>query len=88
LVTPLCVKPLDSMLLNRQHRTTDRIGTAETFSTKVIPALTRWLAPRRHPVHALGLGSPMMMKMIQKLKLMKRNSGLALSTIFGRVIRP
>jgi hypothetical protein len=29
----------------------------------------------------------MMMKMIQKLKLMKRNSGLALSTIFGRVIR-
>ncbi|HEX6495586.1 MAG TPA: hypothetical protein VF018_08895 [Acidobacteriaceae bacterium] len=32
--------------------------------------------------------SPMIMKMIQKLKLMKRNSGLALSTIFGRVIRP
>jgi hypothetical protein len=30
----------------------------------------------------------MIMKMIQMLKLMKRNSGLALSTIFGRVIRP
>jgi hypothetical protein len=74
--------------LNKQHQTTERTGTAETFSTKVIAALTRWLAPRRHPVDALGLGSPMMMKMIQKLKLMKRNSGLALSTIFGRVIRP
>jgi hypothetical protein len=29
-----------------------------------------------------------MKKTIQMLKLMKRNSGLALSTIFGRVIWP
>ncbi len=33
-------------------------------------------------------GPPMIMKMIQMLKLMKRNSGLALNTILGRVIRP
>ncbi|HEY2003118.1 MAG TPA: hypothetical protein VGG80_12420, partial [Acidobacteriaceae bacterium] len=64
-----------------------RIGVAETFSTNVIAALTRGLAPRRHPVDGFGRGSPMM-KMIQILKLMKRNSGLALSTIFGRVIWP
>jgi hypothetical protein len=30
----------------------------------------------------------MIMKMIQMLKLMKRNSGLALSTVFGRAIWP
>jgi hypothetical protein len=33
-------------------------------------------------------GSPMIMKMIQKFKLMKKNSSLALSTILGRVVRP
>jgi hypothetical protein len=33
-------------------------------------------------------GSPMVMKMIQMLKLMKRNTTLALTTIRGRVISP
>jgi hypothetical protein len=33
------------------------------------------------------IGSPMK-KMILKLKLAKKNSGLALGTIFGRVIWP
>jgi hypothetical protein len=76
------------MLLSKHHRTTDRIGVAGLFNESYCGVNTL-AGASASSCGCVRMVSPMkLMKMIQMLKLMKRNSGLALSTIFGRAIRP
>jgi hypothetical protein len=86
-VTAPRVQDLDRLPFDWEDRITDRTGVAYLFNESYRGIHT--LAPAlMSSCQCVRMVSPMVIKMIQMLKLMKRNTGLALSTIFGRVIWP